>query len=370
MTATKKIYTDIKTGKSYEDLPPGKVPVPNYESLSPKAQNQYVEYLSNKNPYELPEVVVQGNSQGLPIIDHTETDQNLKIRDYNRKADRWANSEYDSARQFSVYAPTQWLSPSHWIGYGKHLYNGEDWKEGLFHNSGVVTDEFYQEHPILSQIINTAGDAAVLGFPYVYKNLYPKFNQTINRAYQGYRLNKLINTEKIDFESLSPKFTINKEVTYLRKIDPKQAVKTSGIKHKTTKDKSRIVGSRNVTDPNNPKPINYHNPRITVEIFKKDPKVYNVQNYTQFYPFLRGKYMSNGIQFIDDILMDMGTGAKITKVWTNPDNIKITDYIKRSQPVIKTNRRFLPINDENWFWTDMEPITLLYRHRNGGQIKL
>lgn len=99
---TRNIYTDIKTGKSYEQLPQGKAVIQDYESLSPEAQNQYIEYLSNKNPYELPEVVVQGNSQDLPIIDPTETDQNLKIRDYNKKADAFVEKGWGNEGRMDV----------------------------------------------------------------------------------------------------------------------------------------------------------------------------------------------------------------------------------------------------------------------------
>lgn len=190
-------YIDIKTGDQYDSVPKGMVVVPNYKLLSPEAQNWYVEYLNEKNPYELPELVVQGNSQDLPIIDPTETDQNLKVRDYNKKADRWVNSEYSPARQFSVYAPTQWLSPSHWIGYGKHLYNGGDWKEGLFHNSGLVTDEFYQEHPFLSTAINIVADGGIYGLPNMYRGIQTRVGQYINNRlgyYGGDYKHRFLNT--------------------------------------------------------------------------------------------------------------------------------------------------------------------------------
>lgn len=41
-------YIDIKTRKQYDSVPKGMVVVSNYESLTPKAQNWYVEYLNKK----------------------------------------------------------------------------------------------------------------------------------------------------------------------------------------------------------------------------------------------------------------------------------------------------------------------------------
>ena len=229
-------YIDIKTRKQYDSVPKGMVVVPNYESLTPKAQNQYVEYLNEKNPYELPELVVQGNSQDLPIIDPTETDQNLKVRDYNKRADRWVNSEFDSGRQFSVYVPTQWLSPSHWIGYGKHLYNGGDWKEGLFHNSGVVTDEFYQEHPILSGIVNIAGDAAVLGFPQVLKANAPAIRTATLKPFRGRLIAKELNKAANEFDGTVGEAYIKSPDTWFRKTELPEVggIKEQGINVTTT----------------------------------------------------------------------------------------------------------------------------------------
>ena len=41
-------YIDIKTRKKYDSVPEGMTIVPNYGSLTPEAQNWYVEYLNKK----------------------------------------------------------------------------------------------------------------------------------------------------------------------------------------------------------------------------------------------------------------------------------------------------------------------------------
>ena len=200
MTATKKIYTDITTGKSYEQLPPGKVPVPNYESLSPKAQNQYVEYLSNKNPYELPELVVQGNSQVLPIIDPTETDQNLKVRDYNKKVNRWVNSEYSPENQFNNYTfgLLNRLSPTQNIGLAIDISQGDNVWNSMMGNSGIVSDQFYRDSPKLAAGVNLLGDMAI---PYSAYKTYQFAKPNIRNYIISRTLNKEIRNTTLPQES-------------------------------------------------------------------------------------------------------------------------------------------------------------------------
>lgn len=202
MTATKK-YTDIKTGKSYEQLPPGKVPVPNYELLSPEAQNRYVEYLNKKNPYELPEIAVYGNSQDLPIIDPTETDQNLKVRDYNKKVDRWVNSEYSPENQFNNYTfglPNR-LSPTQNIGLAIDISQGDNIWNSMMGNSGIVSDQFYRDNPKLATGVNLLGDMIIPYSAYkTYQFVKPDIrNYIISRAFNKEVRNTTLPQESFGF---------------------------------------------------------------------------------------------------------------------------------------------------------------------------
>lgn len=201
MTATKK-YTDITTGKSYEYLPPGKVPVSNYESLSPEAQNRYVEYLSKKNPYELPELVVQGNSQDLPIIDPTKTDQNLKVRDQNKKADRWVNSEYSPENQFNNYTfgLLNRLSPTQNIGLAIDVFQGDNIWKSMMGNSGIVSDQFYRDNPKLATGVNLLGDIAI---PYSAYKTYQFVRPNIRNYIISRALNKEVRNTALPQESFS-----------------------------------------------------------------------------------------------------------------------------------------------------------------------
>lgn len=241
MTTTKKKYFDVETEKSYDEVPEGKVVVTDYKSLSPKAQNWYLEYLNRKYPYKLPEVEIvaqgnsQDNSQDLPIIDPTETDQNLKVRDYNKKADRWINSEYSPENQFNNYTfglPNR-LSPTQNIGLAIDAFQGDNIWNSMMGNSGIVSDQFYRDNPKLATGINLLGDMAI---PYSTYKTYQFVKPNIRNYIISRALNKEVRNTALPQESFG--FNVG--------WGPKQTI---GVTHASEPYNNLGLYNPNILDP-------------------------------------------------------------------------------------------------------------------------
>lgn len=363
-------YIDIKTGETYSNLPEGKVIVtPEVQAKLTNAAkialNNYAsEYGqgSSNLPYNLEEVEIVETKPVEIKINPTDTEQNLKWRQRNKEIDEHINSEYSPEHQFNAYTFGGFnnLSPTQWVGRAIDFIQGDNmWDSWIKGNSGIVSDKFQAEHPIVSTALNAISDGILIGTPIVAKRMLPKIMD-------NYKLYKWLNSGQIQLES-----PVMKTTEEIRKMtgESKQFVKTSGVKRKTTRDTSRTTGSRDVTDPTNPGPIDFHNPRVTLETTKVNPEIYEVSNSLEYFPFMRGQYIDDVIDPNKEILMDLGIRPQIVKKW-KLNETPIIDYIKvEGQPVIKGKNTMLSNKDQNWMWSDKVYKTWYMTHKNGGIIK-
>lgn len=150
-----KRYIDNYTRKEYDEIPEGKVQ-PTFVNGKPVSENVYNWY-HNNNPEELPELIVtpQNNENYQPI--NVESDNNFLNRIRRQKEDERIRRANYWEGIFNVIDPTQY------VGALIDKAQGErDFLPGLWYgNSGLVPDDFAEEHPYATWMFNTLGNIAL-----------------------------------------------------------------------------------------------------------------------------------------------------------------------------------------------------------------
>lgn len=167
----KVIYKDVFTGKVYEYLPKGKIPVSSLTDKQKRAtfgnnvpqEQKQVTYNPETaeivaDEVELPEVeVIAPRINPQVQLNPRDTDQNLRHRIEVANADEQVkeNTAFDK--------PLNFLSPTNYIGAAFDYYQGESpfW-EGVYKGtSGIVPDNFAANNPGAATLINMLGDTAI-----------------------------------------------------------------------------------------------------------------------------------------------------------------------------------------------------------------
>lgn len=157
--------------------------------------------------------------------------------------------------------------------------------------------------------------------------LVPVAGDGIKKGFKTFLLSRTLNnnikrSSRFINEKVTPKLYGEEMIKQKGRI--KQGVQTLGVHRKY--GTGNITGSQDVTDPDNIGPIKYELSRTNISVTKEPKKLFQIENFNQYYTNPRGLYIPNGLKFDKIINMSLNERPQIVGRFKDSNNITVFPY--------------------------------------------